>query len=125
MFRLTKGMFLSWRMRYVALLLHRLVLFARLVPVRVLSLSRPSETSGQREAGQSRDAVFDAAGHDTVCHSLTTAHRPLTTELRSFLICIDVRLYLQVIQQIEIRVQVFVLVEGLEVANGRARLNPR
>jgi len=106
------------------LLLSGLVLFVPLIVVGMLSVSRQSETNRQREASHCGNPMFKPASHDPI-RSQATVHQPLTTALRSFLIRIDVRLHLQVIEQIEIRVQVFVFVEGLEVANGRARLNPR
>lgn len=107
----------------VSLLLDRLALFVPLILVGALPLGRQSEADCQREASQSRDAVFDAAGHDNLRHSLTTTHRPGPTELRSFLIRIDVRLYLKIVEQIKIRIQVLVLIKHLQISHGCARLN--
>ena len=49
----------------------------------------------------------------------------ISYSLRSLLIRIDIRLYLQIVEQIKIRVQIFVLIERLQVAHGRSHYRHR
>jgi hypothetical protein len=82
----------------------------------------------QHRPGHPRHPEFEFARHtvlllacgwrSAISHQLTAISHQHS--LRGLLIRIDIRLYLQIVEQIKIRVQIFVLIEGLQVAHRRS-----
>jgi hypothetical protein len=84
----------------------------------------------QHQTGHPRRPEFEFARHtvsyepvagdqpSAISHQLTAISHQHS--LRGLLIRIDIRLYLQIVEQIKIRVQIFVLIEGLQVAHRRS-----
>jgi len=81
----------------------------------------------QHQTGHPRHPEFEFARHTALFYysasGLAIGHQPsanaISYSLRSLLIRIDIRLYLQIVEQIKIRVQIFVLIERLQIAHRR------
>jgi hypothetical protein len=80
----------------------------------------------QHQTGHPRHPEIEFARHTALfCYSASGWRSAISYSLRSLLIRIDIRLYLQIVEQIKIRVQIFVLIERLQVAHGRSHYRNR
>jgi hypothetical protein len=82
----------------------------------MLCLRREGQWERQHDAGHRHHSELEIACHPALPLSPSsdaTSHQPHFSELRRLLIGIDIRLHLQIIEQIKIRIQIFVLVECL------------
>jgi hypothetical protein len=78
----------------------------------------------QHRPGHPRHPEFEFARH-TVLLPACGWRSAITYSLRTLLIRIDIRLYLQIVEQIKIRVQIFVLIERLQIAHRRSHYRHR
>ena len=101
----------------------------RMILLGVLRLRRQRQRDRQHRPGHHRHSEFEFARHvaqprlpASGCWLSATSHQLI---LRSLLIRIDIRLYLQIVEQIKIRVQIFVLIERLQIAHRRSHYRHR
>lgn len=83
-----------------------------LVMFGALALGRQRQCERQQQACRRHHPRLEFATHHTL-----SVQKPPPAALRGLLIGINIRLYLQIVEQIKIRVQVFVLVERLQIAH--------